>query len=827
MPDSQNKIRALDKSKKPDPKKNLGNGARKYAAKVVPEWLFFFAESKWQRWALIIATSLIAAFLITPKSFKLYDLTLGEPAPETIISPITFKVFDESATNKNIDEVLKSVRPLYDADEEMVHEVQKRIATAFDFMSDYLQQEAEAKREAENPNESAATPDHQIQKVFRPMDDEALKARFENLIGANISPSGFAVLKSMGFNPRIQRDLTSMVTPVLIKGIVQNRELLMRDGKQGILLKFKTRDKLEPLKDLSSIYDLAEAIHFIDAEENDSTSDPALSKTIRKLARDLINVSIHYNKEKSEALKKEALAQVKSVYFQVAKGEPIIKEGEPLNEGHIKKLEGLNKANPEYSRYIIIAGYFLLLLLLLRLVSYYSEMHLDRVRYATEDLILLSLLLLGTIILVRFTSMTSAALTASGKPTISPNAILYAAPIATGAMLTALMVDGKIAFIFSAILAITATLTIEGDIYLFTFYFISGIVGLHGMIYVLDRKSMLRAGLVVGVVNMVSIAAIKMALGQLHTFHEIYEVGLGFLGGLLSGLLATGLSPLLEPLGYMTNIKMSELANLNHPLLKEMAQEAPGTYHHSLLVGNLAEAAAEAIGANPFLARVGAMFHDIGKVGKTAKPMYFIENQGRGPNPHDKLEPSMSALILVTHVKHGVEKAKEHRLGQPIIDIIQQHHGSNLIKYFYVKALEKAEKTNQTVSEDKYRYSGPRPQTKEAALVMLADVAEAACRTLADPTPARIQKRVQTLVLGLFSEGQLDQSTLTLKDLHAITKSFVRALQGMLHTRVEYPKSEFQDKTNADTNRQQADKDKHKPGRSADENGTNIRRLGL
>jgi len=288
------------------------------------------------------------------------------------------------------------------------------------------------------------------------------------------------------------------------------------------------------------------------------------------------------------------------------------------------------------------------------------------------------------------------------------------------------------------------------------------------------------------------------------------------------------LAPLLEPLGYTTNIKLLELANLNHPLLKKLAMEAPGTYHHSIMVGNIAEAAAEQIGANPILARVGAYYHDIGKVDKTTRPSYFIENQLRGPNPHDKLEPSMSALILVAHVKHGVEKAREYRLGTPIIDIIQQHHGTNLIRYFFNKALERAGRDHQTVQEDKYHYSGPRPQSKEAALVMMADTAEAACRTLAEATPARIQKTVQMLITGLFSEGQLDQSTLTLKDLHAVTKSFVRALQGIYHARIEYPAdARARDKNNGSAGGQQTEKDRGRRGRPEEQGGKVIRRLGL
>jgi putative nucleotidyltransferase with HDIG domain len=824
------KHKNIDKAKKPDQTKGWPDQFRKTAEKHLPEWLHAFNEPKWQRWALIVGTSLIAAFLMSPKAFRAYHLTLGEPASETIISPITFKVFDEAATNKNLDEVLKSVRPVYDFDDEMVHDVQARIVSAFNFMTEYLVAEAEYRtKEDDHSKEAAPSPETAAsgQKTFRPLDDDTLRIRFENLLGTNIAPSNFMVLRANGFNSRVQTDLRSLVVPVLLKGIVQSRELLMRDGKEGILLslKSKPKERMVSVKDLNTIFDLPEAVEFINREEKDSLVDPGLSRAIRRLARDLINVNINYNREKSSTLKQEALAQAKSVYFQVAKGESIVKEGEPVNEGHLRKLEGLNKANPAYSSYIILVGFCLVLVLLLRLTFYFSEKHLDRPRQETSDLLLVCLLLLGTVIMVRFVYSLTPVMASTGQD-INTRSILFAAPVATGAMLTALMADVKIAFIFAALAALTGSLTVEGDIYLFVYYFISGIVGLHGMTRITDRRSVLRAGLVVGFGNMLSILAIKMALGQLTTTQDFYEVSLGFLGGLLSALLVSGLAPLLEPLGYTTNIKLLELANLNHPLLRELSVEAPGTFNHSIMVGNLAEAAAELIGANPLLARVGAYYHDIGKVGKKTKPTYFIENQGRGANPHDKLEPSMSALILVAHVKHGVEKAREHRLGTPIIDIIQQHHGSNIIKYFYVKALEKAEKNHQSVSEDKYRYLGPRPQSKEAALVMLADVVEAASRTITDPTPSRIQKRVQTLIMGLFSEGQLDQSTLTLKDLHAITKSFVRALQGMLHSRIDYP-AEAQEKPNGDTHRQQAEKDRYKPGRSAEENGANIKRLGL
>lgn len=827
---------AADKTKTPEKGRASGRikdwsgRVRKTAERRMPVWFQSWKEPRFQRWALIVATSLVAAFTIAPKSSRVYTLIVGETAQETIVSPITVKVVDEAATNKNRDDVLKSVRPVYDFDDEMVHDVQARIIAAFSFMRDYLAAEAERRtRQASGAGDGSVSPDKgsASQKSFRILDDQTLRTRFENMLGTTVSPATFALIKNNGFNARVERDLRSLVVPVLLKGVVLSRDLVLRDGKQGILVQTKSKDKLEPLKDLSILFDLKEAINFINVEEGDPTRDTAMARALRRIATSLVNVNITYNRERSSNVKKEALASVKPVYFQIAKGEAIIKEGEPVNEAHLRKLTGLNKANPAYSRYMILIGTAVILILLIHLCCRFSERYLERAAHASEDLLLFCLLLLGTLVLVRFISSLSPLVTTAG-PGMNARSILYAAPVATGSMLVSLMVDARIAFIFSALTAATSSLAVEGDIYLFVFYFISGIVGLHGMTKITDRTSVLRAGLLVGIVNMIAILAVKMAVGQVTSVQDAYEIGLGFLGGVLSGLLVSGLAPLLERLGYVTNIKLLEMANLNHPLLKQMALEAPGTYHHSIMVGNLAETTAELIGANPLLARVGALFHDIGKIGKKTKPCYFIENQERGTNPHDKLEPSMSSLILVAHVKNGVEKAQEHRLGMPITDIIQQHHGTNLIRFFYNKALEKAEKNGQVVSEDKYHYLGPRPQSKEAALVMLADVAEAACRTLADPTPARIQKRVQTLVMQLFSEGQLDQSTLTLKDLHAITKSFVRTLQGILHSRIDYPTEiRSQEKTNGDSHRHSADKDRHRQGRAAEENGTNIRRLGL
>jgi len=265
----------------------------------------------------------------------------------------------------------------------------------------------------------------------------------------------------------------------------------------------------------------------------------------------------------------------------------------------------------------------------------------------------------------------------------------------------------------------------------------------------------------------------------------VYKLGFGMAGGITAAIIVTGLVPLVEAaFCYTTNVKLLELANMNNRFLRDLVIQAPGTYHHSIVVGNLAETAAETIGANPLLARVAAYYHDIGKV---RKPLYFVENIATQENRHVKLAPSMSALILQAHVKDGVDMAREARLGQELIDIIQQHHGTSLMKYFFEKAKNSENPGVQQAKESDYRYPGPKPQTREAALIMLADAVEAAGRTLVDPTPARIQGMVQKIVNNIFIDGQLDECELTLKDLHKIAKSFNLVLSGTFHHRVDYP----------------------------------------
>ncbi|MGZ3748749.1 MAG: HD family phosphohydrolase, partial [Pseudobdellovibrionaceae bacterium] len=272
------------------------------------------------------------------------------------------------------------------------------------------------------------------------------------------------------------------------------------------------------------------------------------------------------------------------------------------------------------------------------------------------------------------------------------------------------------------------------------------------------------------------------------SLNEVYvTVSAAFIGGIFSALVTMMIIPMLESLfNYTTDVKLLELSNLNHPLLKEMIVKAPGTYHHSMMVGSMVEAAAEDIDANPLLGKVICYYHDIGK---TAHANYFIENQKPGQNPHDHISPFMSKTLLIAHVKDGVELGMHHKLGKPIIDGILQHHGTTLISFFYNKALDLKKTDDCEISEEDFRYPGPKPQFPEAALCMLADSIEAAARSLDEPTPTRLQNIVRNVIQRKFQDNQLDQCNLTLRDISRVEAAFIRILLGIYHQRIDYPRS--------------------------------------
>ena len=360
--------------------------------------------------------------------------------------------------------------------------------------------------------------------------------------------------------------------------------------------------------------------------------------------------------------------------------------------------------------------------------------------------------------------------------------LLYILPVACAPMLVSILFSNQqIALLMNLAGAISVAL-ITRDINLAIILFSGGMIGIVSIKGVRHRAEILKSGILVGITQAFCILLIQNASSLNNTF--VYNVGVSLANGFICAAFIMVTLPIFEYIfTVVTNITLLELSDFNHPLLKQLALKAPGTYHHSLIVGNLAEAAAETIEANSLLCRVGAYYHDIGKI---TKPEYFSENQ-LTTSKHTKIKPSISRSIILGHVKEGLELAKKYRLRPAIIDFISQHHGTSLMYYFFRRALEQTEENTDNLKEEGFRYPGPRPRSRETAIVLLADSVEAATRALEEPTPPRIEGTVHRILNNKFIDGQLHRCDITLKDIDDIAQTFIRILTAIYHSRIPYP----------------------------------------
>ncbi len=494
----------------------------------------------------------------------------------------------------------------------------------------------------------------------------------------------------------------------------------------------------------------------------------------------LLKPNMIFNPEMTETNRELARQSVEPV--RILKNSLIVQEGEKVTERHIAQLETLGLLGPRVYTSGYFGLFFILLILYVIVMFYLFLFHRDIWENVTH-LTLLSLIVVLTL------TFGLAGRYFSG----------YLMPVAMAGILLTVLFSSRLAIFMNIILSLLLGFIVDGE---FTFIFITllgGLVAIYSVSHLQRRFDLTKAGIYVAAVNMVSIIATFLLFKGFQLEYEyIREFSIGVLAGIGSGLfsavMAIGLLPFLESaFGLTTAITLLELADPGHPLLRKLLMETPGTYHHSIMVGNLAEAAAEAIQADPLLSRVAAFYHDIGKI---KRPYFFVENQFTGENPHNKISPNLSSLIIRSHVKDGLEFAREAKLPLPIREIIQQHHGTTLISFFYQQAVnnagkDKNEKGNQLLPEDEYRYEGPLPQTKEAAILLLADSVEAAVRSLSHPMPGRIESMVRRIIKEKLNDGQFDEAPLTLKDLDKIGDTFVYILSGVYHQRIEYPEKEL------------------------------------
>jgi putative nucleotidyltransferase with HDIG domain len=789
----------------------------------------------WQKVLLLAGCSLILGVLVTPHYIVLpVNFQVGDVADYDIKAVHDFLVTDEAATQRKKEETARESLAVYDLDEETVESLRKRLGAVFTPLRALFQQPAESSVVAKGSSAKGLSGIHKSGKELA----LGKKKDFETQLGINISDADYAILIKEKFDPRIENSIIELADSVLAGGVVGNKSFLLSQLQKGIMLRSVQSGEESRVMDLLRFLSVEDARRQIRLRASSilEEDNKKVRTAIVHLAQTLLPPNVTFNRNETEMRRQKAVEAVKPVFFQVKKGEMIVREGQRLGQEQVLKLQMQAQGKFEGGIIFTLLGIALMSGLLLLLGVQVAGKYVQQFPTKIKDLLFLTVLLTILLILAKL-SVGVADVIHSGFSFISQEAIFYMLPMAAGAMLVTIFFGPTSAIIFTFFLALLSALILDRQIDLLFYFLIGSLVAIQGVVICRDRSTPLRAGLTVGLTNVVVILFMTFASQRLLTTQTGVALIFGIAGGILAGVVTSGLGPLAEMgFGYTTDVKLLELASMDQPLLRQLMVEVPGTYHHSIVVGNLVEAAAKSIGANSLLARVAAYYHDIGKI---KKPLYFVENQGRGENKHERLAPSMSSLILISHVKDGVDLAKNYRLGEGIQDIIRQHHGTSLITFFYQKAIDLQEKLKSSkggdvppVSEQDYRYPGPKPQTKEAGLVLLADAVEAASRTLTDPTAARIQGMVQKIVNRIFSDGQLDECELTLKDLNEIAKSFIQILMGISHQRIEYPEpaakgSEGKARANGDSGQRPTKRDRNGAREDKDEGEEDLKRLGM
>lgn len=494
-----------------------------------------------------------------------------------------------------------------------------------------------------------------------------------------------------------------------------------------------------------------------------------MTENEKELGIGIVNSTIHPNKfvdvETTQKKKKEEADKVQPII--VKEYQIIVRKGDKIDEKayNLIKESGLLKEKDGFN-FTTSIGTLIILIMMETIIAFYLY-YFDKDIYNSSKLLVLAIIYISIVAI------------SEGVYSISP----YIMPVATAAMLITLLFNAKLALVINFTLALLIGIVMGVDESVILMMIIGGSIGAFSVTNADQRYNIFFNGLIVGIVNVLIILAFGL-IKKTEMLDTLIRSAYGMLNGVFSAVLTIGTLPLWENVfQVLTPLKLLELSNPNQPLLKKLLLEAPGTYHHSVVVGNLSEAAAEAIDANPLISRVGAYYHDVGKL---KRPYFFKENQIGIDNPHDKLNPTLSTLIITNHTKDGAELADEYKLPKEIKDIIVQHHGDTIVAYFYYIA--KKNDTTESVNVEDFRYKGPKPQTREAALIMLADSVEAAVRSIKNPNKGKIEEMVRNIIKGKLEDDQLEECDLTLRDLSTIANTFCNILFGIYHDRIEYPK---------------------------------------
>lgn len=672
-----------------------------------------------------------------------YEVERFDRAKETIRSPITME--NEVETERKMRETVLAVGDRYTILEEITEEQLNYLEEIFDAVGT-LTNQPDSKEKEKDKKETAD------KKSEQPLTYDEILYQLQEILSS---------------------DITDKVDDMVFMHLIQLNEKERTHGKEVFL---KAIEKV--LNNGVRIENIQSAKEEVASVIKYSTLEADVKDTLNELIDFAIVENSFFDVEKTMEARKEAASNVEPVIIR--SGDIIVREGQIITNEIYEDLKLVGVLNKQKSIYPGI-GLTVFIIMLVGLIGYelnrlYKRNELDKGKILA--VILISVILIA---LMKIVSLYTDQL----------NNLYLLVPVATGVLLLKLLIYERISIVFAIVYSILGSIIFNGEIpgslnveagLYFFFFQIAGIIFLTN---IKDRATIIKAAFGMAIINIMTISMyILLSFEKFEVVTLLIHSAFGIGAAILSAVLTIGLLPFFETgLGILSDGKLLALANPNQPLLRKLLTEAPGTYHHSVMVANLSESACEAIGANGLLARVGAYYHDIGK---TLQPHYFIENQVAIRNPHDFIEPEKSAEIIISHATEGAQMLKEHKLPNEIIDIAQQHHGTSLVSYFYHKAKEADEK----VSEAGFRYPGPKPSTTEGAIISICDSAEAAVRSLKEPSPERIESIITSIVNNKLMDGQLDDTPITLEELHIIRETVCEALKGIFHSRIQYPTKE-------------------------------------
>ena len=700
---------------------------------------------------LLITVFLLIFISFLPEPFVLKYQKSGEVSNSFQKAEKPFWIIEEEATEANIKAGEEQLFPIYTLNLEVLPPVLEKVNSLFS----------------------------KIEKIqtSRKSDTEKLSQIKRELAGSLKKEDVDLLFELKGEDlMSLEEDTKRMISICFGKGIYNDkRRAILEDLKKGIKIEQRSErmgKEERVVHNIEEIY-LFSQIKARTAKELNLSLPPflPLSEFSWKIAKNYLEPNLKFN-EKATLRERERLKrEIAPVKIFVQRGEKIVGEGELIDRITERKLAAMAEIKKEANIKVIV-GFFITLLLCLAgfalyLVTYQKELLTNKRKLLT--LLLIMVVMIGsTRLLLNYAQEWA----------------IYLFPFTASSILIAFLLSGRLAIFFTFITSLLIGIMLSWNLEMVIFFFLSGLFAIFIIPFVRTRGEIAKIGLTVALINAAILLAFQLIYQEPIALTLRSKLLLGILNGIIVYWVVIGALHLFENYFFLTtNFKLFELSDLNTPLLRDLFLEAPGTYHHSLLVGNLAESSASLVGANPLLARVSSYYHDVGKI---INPQYFTENQ-RDKNIHPEIKPTLSATVLRSHIQRGVDIAKAKKMPYEIVEIIRQHHGTSVMTYFYHQAREKDQEPNV----EEYRYSGPKPETKEAGIIMLADSVETASRTLEKPSPARIEHLVKQLIKEKFVSGELDECDLTLKDLTKISGSFVHILTSLFHARVEYPREEL------------------------------------